>query len=463
MARSIVELLKERSGEQFALHEKYLNTHMVRVLKTVGFDRNYVRASGPYLFDAAGERYLDLLSGFGVFAVGRNHPGIIAALREVLEAELPSLVQMDASLLAGLLAERFLAICPGKLEKVFFANSGAEAVESAIKFARCHTGKPGLVHCTDAFHGLTMGALALNGDDIFRDGFGPHLPETHRVPFNDLAALEQVLASNRIAAFFVEPIQGHGVNVPDDDYLREAAALCHKHEALFVADEIQTGLGRTGRMWAVEHWGVEPDILLSAKALSGGFAPIGAVAMRKDIFDSLFSNLVRAPVHGSTFSKNNLAMAAGIATLDVIEEENLVANAAKVGEALLDDYRGMIERYDWVKAVRGKGLMQVIEFAPPQTLKAKATWKLLDTAQAGLFSQLVIVPLFQEHHILSQTAGHHHPMVKFLPPLVIGDEDRRWIVTALEEVIGGTQKVGGAIWDLGKRLAKAAIRTKTGH
>jgi ornithine--oxo-acid transaminase len=463
MPASLLEQLRERSGQQFELHERHLNTQMTRVLKTLGFDRNYVRAQGPYLYDERGERYLDLLSGFGVFAVGRNHPTVVRTLREILDAELPGLVQLDASLLAGLLAERLLATMPGGLDKVFFANSGAEAVESAIKFARCHTRRPGVVYCRGGFHGLTMGALALNGDELFRADFGPHLPDTHEVPFDDLEALERVLATREVAAFFVEPIQGHGVNVPSDDYLREAARLCRKHGALFVADEIQTGLGRTGRMWAVEHWGVEPDMLLSAKALSGGFAPVGAVAMRRPIFDSLFSNMVRAPVHGSTFSKNNLAMAAGWATLEVIEVENLVENAAKLGDALLGDFRSLIGRFDYVSAVRGKGLILGIEFAPPQTWRAKAAWKALDSAQEGLFSQLVIVPLFHEHRILSQTASHHHAMLKLLPPLVIGEEDRAWIVRAVNDVVARTQQLGGAIWDLGKRLAGAAIRTKTGR
>jgi ornithine--oxo-acid transaminase len=463
MTTSLLEELRERSGQQFDLHERYLNGQMTRVLKTLGFDRNYVRAAGPYLYDDRGERYLDLLSGYGVFAVGRNHPTVVRTLREVLDAELAGLVQLDASLLAGILAERLLATMPGGLEKVFFTNSGAEAVESAIKFARCHTRRPGLVYCEGGFHGLTMGALALNGDDIFREDFAPHLPDTHRVPFDDLPALERVLETQSIAAFFVEPIQGHGVNVPSDAYLREAARLCRRHGALFVADEIQTGLGRTGRMWAVEHWGVEPDLLLSAKALSGGFAPVGAVAMRRPIFDSLFSNLVRAPIHGSTFSKNNLAMAAGWATLEVIEAENLVENAAKLGEALLGDFRAMIDRYDYVHAVRGKGLMQAIEFAPPATARAKMAWKVLDSAQKGLFSQLVIVPLFHEHRILSQTASHHHAVVKFLPPLVIAEEDRSWIVGAVDQVVANTQRVGGAIWDLGKRLAGAAIRARSGR
>lgn len=463
MTHSILELLEERAGQNFSLHEQFLNTQMVRVLKTIGFDRHYVRASGPYLYDDRGDQYLDLLSGYGVFAVGRNHPDVVRALREVMEAELPSLIQMDVSLLSGILAERFLATVPGRLGKVFFANSGTEAVEAAIKFARYATGRPGIVHCDHAFHGLTLGALSLNGEDIFRDGFGPLLPNTHPIPFDDLEALERVLSRHEIAAFIVEPIQGHGVNVPGDDYLREAVRLCREHGALFVADEIQTGMGRTGRFWAVEHWGVEPDMLLAAKALSGGFVPVGAVALSTEIFDAVFSSMVRAPIHGSTFSKNNLAMAAGIATLDVIERENLVENAAKLGESILDDLRALVDRYAFVKAVRGKGMMQAIEFAAPDRLKHRAAWKLLDAAQKGLFCQLVTVPLFKRHRILSQTAGHDLPVVKFLPPLVVGDADRQWIASAVDAVVADTENVGGAIWDLGKNLASAALRTKAGR
>lgn len=457
---SIRRLVEERAGRNFELHDRYLNAQMVRVLRTLDFDRTYVRARGAYLYDDRGDAYLDLLSGWGVFAVGHNHPVVAGALREVLESELPSLVQMDASLLAGILAERFVETLPDGLEKVVFANSGSESVEAAIKFARHATGRPGIVYCDHAFHGLTLGSLSLNGDEIFRQGFGPLLPETHRIPFDDLEALERVLSRNDIAAFVVEPIQGHGVNVPTDEYLPEAARLCRAHGALFVADEVQTGLGRTGRMWAVEHWGVEPDILCSAKALSGGYVPVGAVAMRRPIFDSVYSNMVRAPVHGSTFSKNNLAMAAGIATLEVIRDENLVENAAKVGEGLLDDLRAMVDRFSFMKEVRGKGCMQAVEFASPSGLRHRAAWKLLDSAQKGLFAQLVVVPLFQHHRILCQTSGHDAATVKFLPPLVIGDGERNRVAAAFEQVMGDTEKVGGAIWDLGKTLARAALQTR---
>ncbi len=463
MKTSIRELLKQQSGRQFELHDRSLNTQLVNVLRTIGFDRNYVRAEGPYLYDDKGDRYLDLLSGFGVFAVGRNHPTVVQALRDVLDADLASMVQMDVSVLAGVLAERLLATLPDSLDKVFFCNSGTEAVESAIKFARYATRRPGLAYCDRGFHGLTLGALSINGDEVFREGFGPLLPETHRIPFNDLPALERVLARHEIAAFIVEPVQGHGVNIPSSDYLREAALLCRKHGALFVADEIQSGLGRTGRMWAFEHWGVEPDMVLTAKALSGGFAPVGAVALRKKTFDALFSNMTRAPIHGSTFAKNNFAMAAGIATLEVLKEDGLVDNAAKLGEEILDDLRRLVGRYAFVKDVRGIGMMQAIEFAAPNRIKHKAAWKMLEAAQKGLFSQLITVPLFKRHRILSQTSAHDLAIVKFLPPLCIGKEDRRWIVRAVEATVAETENVGGAIWDLGKSLAGAALRSKTGR
>jgi len=463
MTKNLADLMSERADEKFDLNARFLNEQMVGVLKTLGFDRHYVGAEGAYLIDESGSRTLDLLSGFGVFAVGRNHPRVIAALREVLEARLAGMVQMDVSLLAGMLAERLLATLPDSLDKVFFCNSGTEAAEGAIKFARYATRREGLVYCERGYHGLSLGSLSLNGDEMFREGFGPLLPGTHRIPYDDLAALERVLEEQEIAAFFVEPVLGHGVHVPSDQYLPEAARLCRKHGALLVVDEIQTGLGRTGRMWAFEHWGVEPDMVLSAKALSGGFVPVGAIMLRKPVFDALFSNMVRAPVHGSTFSKNDLAMAAGLATLDVIEDEGLVANAEKVGEGMLADLRGLVERYSFMHEVRGLGMMQAIEFAPPGGLRHRAAWKLLDAAQKGLFSQLVTVPLFKQHQILSQTASHDLAVVKFLPPLCIDDADRKRVVEAVDTVVADTENVGGAIWDLGKHLAGAALRTRGGR
>ena len=460
MTVNITELLQNHCNDKFALHEQHLNPQMVRVLRTIGYDRVYTRAEGPYLYDDRNNRYLDLLSGFGVFALGRNHPTVKAALKQVLDLDLPDLVQMDVSILAGVLAEKLVRRTPDTLTRLFFCNSGAEAVEAAIKFARYTTGRSRILYCEHAFHGLTMGALSLNGEEIFRQGFGPLLPDCEPVPFNDLEALEQALRSRETAAFIVEPIQGKGVNLPTDDYLAEAARLCCKYGALFVADEIQTGLGRTGKLWAIEHWGVEPDMLLMAKALSGGFVPVGAVAMTGKIMDRVFNRMDRAVVHGSTFSKNNMAMAAGLATLEVLESDNLIANAARQGEALLLELGRLVDRYEFFHQVRGKGLMIALEFGRPQSFKLKTAWNLLETANKGLFSQMVTIPLFKKHRILSQVAGHGMNVVKFLPPLVIDDDDRRWIVEAMDDVLADCHQVPGAIWDLGKTLAGHALKAR---
>ena len=237
MSTRITEIFNEREADRYDLHAEYLNEQMVRVLRAIGYDVGFRHGSGQYLYDREGTKYLDLLSGFGVFAMGRNHPAIRDALKDVLDADLPNLVQMDVSVLAGVLAERLLRLVP-HLDKVFFTNSGAEAVEAAIKFARAATRRSGLVYCGHAFHGLSYGALSLMGDKIFRTGFEPVLPECFEIPFDDLPALEQALASRNIAAFVVEPIQGKGVNMPDQSYLKRAAELCRRHGTLFVADEI---------------------------------------------------------------------------------------------------------------------------------------------------------------------------------------------------------------------------------
>ncbi len=451
----VVSLFSEREPERYALHSRHMNEMMVRVLQTIGYDVGFRSGMGQYLFDRAGVRYLDLLSGWGVFGIGRNHPRLREALTSVLASNFPNLVQMDVSPLAGVLAERLLRHTPF-LGKVFFANSGAEAVEAATKFSRRATGRPGLVYCAHAFHGLSYGALSLNGDRIFRDGFGPLLPSCFEIPFNDLAALEQTLATRQVAAFIVEPIQGKGVNMPDNGYLSGAQDLCRKYGTLFIADEIQTGLGRTGRFLAIDHWGVEPDMVLISKMLSGGHVPVAAVLARKWIFDKVFNRMDRAVIHGSTFAMNDLAMAAGIATLEVIESERLVENAARRGARLLSAFEVMASRYEMIKEVRGKGLMLGIEFGRPRSLKLQAAWHLLEAVSAGLFCQLITIPLFKEHKILAQVAGHASHTVKLLPALVISDDDCDWIERSFNEVIADSHRVPGAVWSLGKTLAEHA-------
>jgi ornithine--oxo-acid transaminase len=461
MSLDIPSLYAERETERYALHTQHMNEQMVRVLKTIGYNVGFVRGKGQYLWDRDGARYLDLLSGWGVFAIGRNHPRVHDALRQVLDSELPNLVQMDVPALAGVLAERLLARVP-HLEKAFFANSGAECVEAAIKFARAATGRTGIAYCGHAFHGLSYGALSLSGDTIFKKGFEGFLADCTEVPFNDLTVLEDVLKSSKIAGFFVEPIQGKGVNMPGESYLKDVAGLCQKYGTLFVADEIQTGMGRTGKFLAVEHWGVEPDVVLLAKALSGGHIPVGAVLTRKWIYDKLFNRMDRAVVHGSTFAKNDMAMAAGLATLDVLDEERVIENAAARGERLMQSFRAMMQRYELICDVRGKGVMIGIEFGAPKSIALKMSWHALEAANAGLFCQMITIPLFKEHKILAQVAGHGSHTIKLLPPLIITDEDCAWIESAFEATIAAAHKVPGAVWSLGKTLAEHAMSARAG-
>jgi len=462
MPLDLHRLLNERRGEKYGLHERYLNAQMVRVLKTIGYDVDFVSAEGPHVTDAAGARYLDLLSGFGVFAIGRNHPTLVNALKQVLDERLANLVQMDVSLLAGILAERLLALTPG-MDRAFFCSTGSEAVESAIKFAHAATGRGKIAYCRNGFHGLTMGALSLNGSEVFKRGFEPLLPDCVQVPFNDLPALEGALHNNDVAAFFVEPIQGKGVYMPDDDYLPQALALCRKYGTLFIADEIQTGMGRTGRFLACEHWGVDPDMVLLSKSLSGGVVPVGALLTKQWIFSKLFDRMDRAMVHGSTFSKNDLGMAAALATLSVIEDEKLVARAATLGDAILSDFRAFRDKYELVKDVRGKGMMIGIEFGPPRSLALKAAWGLLETANRGLFCQMILIPLFKDHKLICQVSGPGVHIIKLLPALTITDADRLWIRDGFDKAIADCHRVPGAVWDLGRNLAAHVMKARAGR
>jgi len=459
MSLDIATLFAAREAERYALHTRHLNEQLVRVLKTVGFDVGFCRGEGQYLVDRQGARYLDLMSGWGVFALGRNHPALRDALVSTLDAQLPNLIHMDASPLAGVLAERLLELVP-YLDKVYFSNSGAEAVETALKFARCATGRAGIVYCSHAFHGLTYGALSVNGDETFRTGFAPFLADCVEVPFSDLDALDRALATRQVGAFIVEPIQGKGVNIPDDDYLPQALALCRKYGTVFIADEVQTGLGRTGRFLAVEHWGVEPDIVLLSKALSGGHVPVGAVLTRKWIFDKVYSCMERSMTHGSTFGKNDLAMAAGLATLEVLKTERVIDNAARTGEKLLTAFGKMAAQYELIKAVRGKGLMIGIEFGPPRSFKLRATWTTLQAMNSELFCQIIIIPLFKEHKILSQVAGHGIHTIKVQPALTITDADCDWIIRSFDQVIADAHRGPVAALSLGRTLLDHAVRAR---
>jgi acetylornithine/succinyldiaminopimelate/putrescine aminotransferase len=458
MPIDIKALVTERLGENYDLHERYINRTLVSVQRTIGFDKIYANARGAYLYDLDGQEYLDFLSGYSVFNIGRNHPAVKQALREVLDLDLPNMVQMDCSLLSGVLAEALVKRMPAHLNAVFFCNSGAEAMEGAIKFARAATGRAGLVSLEGAFHGLSMGALSIMGNPHFQDGFGPYLEGCHRVALGDLAGVEALLAAGNIAAVILEPVQGKGVKSPADNFFVEVQRLCRTHGALLISDEVQCGLGRTGKWFGFQHWDLEPDIITLAKSLSGGYVPVGAIATRRDIYQKTFSQLDRCVVHSSTFGRNNLAMAAGLATLAVIEDEELVENAARMGELLSARLGELKERHSVIKEVRGKGLILAVEFHEPSEMALRLGWKALHKMEVNLFTQMVVTSLLTRHRILTQVAAHGLDTLKILPPLTITSVEVEKFVTALDAVLRDCRKFPGPLWDLGANFLRHSLR-----
>jgi ornithine--oxo-acid transaminase len=333
-------------------------------------------------------------------------------------------------------------------------------VEAAIKISRAATGRPRVLYAEHAFHGLTLGSLSLNGNREFRAGFGPLLPDCDPVPFGDPDALERELAHGDVAALVIEPVQGKGVNLPPDGYLAAAQRLCRQAGALFVCDEVQTGLGRTGRFLALEHWQLEPDMICLAKALSGGFVPIGAVLVSRAAFDRVFDGMERAVRHGSTFGSNDLAAAAALATLRVLERDGLVAHAERMGSLLLELTRPLVDRHEVVRDVRGLGLMWAIELSAPGRGSSRTMFNAIERLQPGLFAQLITVPLFHEHRILCQVAGHRMNVVKALPPLVIEEEDVRRFAAALAEVVAEAERMPRAMARFGLKMARGTARSR---
>src|SRR4051812_9950449 len=451
--------LDQHRGRQYDLHCEHLNPSFVKMLRTIGFDKAYVRGEGPYLWDAEGNKYLDLLTGWGVFALGRNHPKVKAILQQLIERDLPNLVRMDCGLLSGLAAEKLAHHAGGDLSRVFFCNSGTETVEGAIKFARCYTGRQKIVYCDHAFHGLTTGSLAINGADFFRERFGQLMPGTDKIPFNAIEALEQALSRKDVAAFITEPLQGKSCEVVADGYLAEAQRLCRKYGTLLVLDEVQCGLGRTGKWFCFQHWPeVEPDIVTTAKALSGGYVPVGAIITRPKVMDCVFNGMERCVVHSNTFGQNDMAMAAALASLYVIEEDKLVENAAKMGDYVMGELKKMAPTCPFVSDVRGKGVMFALDFARPEkSLKLKMAWDMLHKLNFGVFGQMIIIPLLQKHRILAQVAGYHTEVIKFLPPMTVTKEDMDWFLVAMQDVLADTLRVPGAAWDTVTGLAKRVM------
>jgi ornithine--oxo-acid transaminase len=453
---SLGALLDSRPGEDLDLWARTINPQFVRVLRTIGFDRTWARAEGAYLYDTDGTRFLDLLGGFGMYGVGRNNPSVRAALVEALERETPGMLALGTTLLPGLLAEQLIELAGGRIERCLFTNSGTESVEAALKLGRAATGRTRVLSAEHGFHGLTLGSLSANGNEEFTARFQPLLPGFERVPFGDLEALEEELRREDVALFLVEPVQGKGIHLPPEGYLQGAQELCRRYRTLFCADEVMTGFGRTGRMFAFQHWGLEPDLVTVAKTLSGGYVPVGALLMARPVHEAVFDSMPHALSHGSTFAPNELAMAAGLATLHELRERRLVEESSRLGERLLELTRPLADEFEVVREVRGLGLAWAIEFAEPQG-SGRMTYRMMERAQRGLFAQLVVVPLFTKHHILSQVAGHDMAVIRILPPLVLSDADVEEFADALRATITAARRPT-AVTKLALTAASAGIR-----
>jgi ornithine--oxo-acid transaminase len=438
-------------------YAEHVNPQWVRLLDLLEMNVEYERCLGAELYTRSGDRILDFLSGYCVHNTGHNHPQIIAALKDELDRCGPAMLQSHVSDLAGELACRLCQLGGGRLGKVFFSSSGSEGVEAAIKFARAHTRRTGLLYAEGAFHGLTCGALSLMSNPFWREGFGPLLPGTEAVPFSDLDALTAKLATGKFAAFIVEPIQAEGgIRIPDPEYLTAAQVLCRRYGTLFVLDEVQTGMYRTGPFLAAHHFGLDPDMVILAKALSGGLIPCGAVLMNDEIYRSVYSSLKRAFVHTSTFSENGLAMRAGLATLDVLEKQNLGARAQWLGTEMRNRLREALSPYEMVKDVTGLGLLCGIEFQSPTRFGLRLSFEAFAQVHPAMFGQMLLMRLFRQEKILTQICGNNFMVLKVAPPLVVEADQIDTFIAATERVIA-TVHSSKAFWSDAFALARKAM------
>jgi ornithine--oxo-acid transaminase len=439
------------------LYSKHVNPQWVKLLSLLEMNVRYERCSGSELFAEGGRRYVDFLSGYCVHNAGHNHPDIVRAVKDELDKSGPAMLQSHVPELAGELAAKLCDRAGASLSKVFFCSSGSEGVEGAIKFSRAYTRRSGLIYAESSFHGLTCGALSLMSDGFWRNGFGPLLPDTEAVPFGDLEALERKLATRRFAAFIVEPVQSEGgIRVPSPEYLRGAQALCRKYGSLYILDEVQTGMYRTGQFLAAHHFSVEPDMVILAKALSGGLIPVGAVLMSDAVYGSVYDSLKRAIVHTSTFSENGLAMRAGLATLNTLEREGLGERATVFGDYIRERLRHTLMGYEMVAEVRGMGMLSGIEFRAPGSLKLRLPFEAFRAIHPGMFGQVVVMQMFRNQGFLTQMCGNNFMVLKVAPPLVITESQLDEFVVGIRNVVD-LMHTSASFWSEALGLARRVI------
>lgn len=437
--KDALELDRNQTATEYKDH---LNAGFVKMLSLLDFDKEFVGAQGVEVYDRQGQTYLDFLGGYGALNIGHNHPKIIEAIEAV--AQRPKIMPSALNPLAAALAHNLSLLTPGRINRFFFGNSGAEAVEGALKTARAATGRDAIIYAEGAFHGKTFGALSVTGRDKYKKPFGSLLPNTLKVPYGDLPALETLLQSTAVAAVILEPIQGEGgVILPPAGYLKSVEELCHQHGALLIIDEIQTGFGRTGRFFAAEWDGVEPDIICLAKSLGGGYVAVGAFGCTNEVWEAAYGGMDKALLHTSTFGGNTLAMAAGLAAIEVLVDENLAEQAAELGDYFLGQLRSLAQTYPIIKEVRGQGLLIGLEFAQSQkSLLSRIGSSLMSKVSEEYVGGLVASELLNKHAIITAYTLNNPNVIRMEPPLVVTKAQIDQVLNSLEHLLDKNRGFG---------------------
>lgn len=441
------------------LSRRHIHPRLAKMFELGGMNKAFVRGEGQYLWDAEGERYLDLLAGGGVYFLGRNHPKINGALIDVLSMNLPNLCVVNASVMGGMVAGKLLEHGGPQFTKVVFANAGSESTEVALRFARQVTRRRRFLYLDGAFHGRSYGAISVCGWEPMRKGIDPAMPTCTPIKRNDIAMLRRELKMGDVAGVIFEPLQGMTGELLDAAYLREAENLCEQHGTLLIADEIQSGLCRTGSWFVTRDMGVRPHIMTVSKTLSGGQAPVGAVLVNENIYDRVYSGFGTGLFYFSTFAENNLAMAAALATLETLEEMDAPGEAKRKGDLLWAGLHALKEKYDVIDRIVGKGLMVTVYFKNSASNPVLAAQQVAMTAaDPGAFAAAVHVDLFKRQKIVAQLPGPGTNAIKVLPPVVCSDEDLAYFLGGFEDTLAGFYGSQGPVVSLTRGVVESAAR-----
>lgn len=412
-----VERISEETAEKY---RKYVNPGIANILNFSGFDVPEDRAEGCYIWDISGRKFLDCVGGYGAFSLGHRHPKVVEAVKKQLEKEaLKSHFFMSMELADA--CEALAGVLPGDINYTFMCNSGTEAVEGALKCARIHTGRNEYIGAMNGFHGKSYGSLTVSGREVYKEQFKPLLPIAKHVPFGDADAMAQAVSKDT-AAVILEIVQGEaGVNIAPDDYFPKVREICNANGALLIIDEVRTAFGRTGKMFASEHYGIQPDIVTMAKALGGGVMPVGAFSANEAIWESMFGS--NPYLHSTTFGGNPLACAAVIAAIETTVEEGLVERSAKLGEKLLAGLKDLHGKYpNAVKEVRGKGLLAGVEFEHED------------------FAALVIAGCGRRDVLVAYSLNNPK-VIRIEPPLIIEEYELNRAIEAVSEAVAETAEM----------------------